>query len=100
MESTIQAINHIVKTPGNLGGKPHIAGRRIAVHDIVIAHLQLGAPISEVAANYDLSLGGSMRRWPIIMIIKMKLTQQSTRLTKRLNNMGPVRMRLPDKEQS
>ena len=57
MESTIQAINHIVKTPGNLGGKPHIAGRRIAVHDIVIAHLQLGAPISEVAANYDLSLG-------------------------------------------
>ena len=56
MESTVQAINHIVKTPGNLGGKPHIAGRRVAVHDVVIAHLQLGAPITEVAANYDLSL--------------------------------------------
>jgi uncharacterized protein (DUF433 family) len=56
MEGTVQAINYIMKTPGNLGGKPHIAGRRIGVHDIVIAHLQLGEPVAEIAENYSLNL--------------------------------------------
>jgi uncharacterized protein (DUF433 family) len=56
MESTVQAISHIVKTPGNLGGKPHIAGRRIGVHDVVIAHLQLGESVQEVATNYTLTM--------------------------------------------
>jgi uncharacterized protein (DUF433 family) len=56
MADTIQAINYIVKTPGTLGGDPRIAGHRIGVHDIVIVHLQLGEPISEIAENYNLSL--------------------------------------------
>lgn len=56
MEGILQTINHIMKTPGNLGGKPHIAGRRIGVHDIVIAHLQLREPVAEIAENYGLNL--------------------------------------------
>jgi uncharacterized protein (DUF433 family) len=56
LDSTIQAITYIVTTPGHLGGKPHIAQRRIGVHDIVIAHLHLGESIEEVASNYELRL--------------------------------------------
>src|SRR5688572_17865175 len=56
MEGTVQAINYIMKTPGNLGGKPHIAGRRIGVHDVVIAHLHLDESVSEIAENYSLNL--------------------------------------------
>jgi uncharacterized protein (DUF433 family) len=48
-------VQHIQVTPGLRGGKPHIAGTRITVSDIVIMHLKLGQPVVEIAAEYDLS---------------------------------------------
>ena len=47
---------HIVATPGVLGGKAHIAGRRISVQDIAIWHDRLGKTVDEICADYDLSL--------------------------------------------
>ena len=47
---------HIEKTPGVLGGKPRVAGRRIAVQDIVMWHERLGRSVDEIAHEYDLSL--------------------------------------------
>lgn len=46
----------IAIVPGIRGGKPHIAGRRITVQDIVIWYEQLGMSADEIAADYDLSL--------------------------------------------
>jgi uncharacterized protein (DUF433 family) len=48
---------HIATTPGVLNGRPHIAGRRIAVQHIVVWHERLGMSADEIATNYDLSLG-------------------------------------------
>jgi len=47
---------HIACTPGVAGGKPRIAGRRIAVQDIVIWHDRLGLGADEIANEYDLTL--------------------------------------------
>lgn len=47
---------HIEITPGIVGGKPRVAGRRITVHDIVVWHERLGRDIDELAAEHDLSL--------------------------------------------
>jgi uncharacterized protein (DUF433 family) len=55
-EGVIQNIQYIVKTPGNLGGAPRIAGHRIGVHDIVNLHIRLDAPLDEIAENYNLTL--------------------------------------------
>lgn len=48
---------HMELTPGIASGKPHIAGRRITVHNIVIWHERLGHSVDEIAAEYDLTLG-------------------------------------------
>lgn len=48
--------SHIEITPGVLGGKPRIAGRRIAVEHIVVWHEWMGRPADEIAGEYDLSL--------------------------------------------
>src|ERR1700685_4470954 len=48
---------HIVATPGTLGGKARIAGRRISVEDIAIWHVKLGKTVDEICAEFDLSLG-------------------------------------------
>jgi uncharacterized protein (DUF433 family) len=54
---TTQSLDrHIVATPGTLGGKARIAGRRISVEDIAIWHLRLGKTVDEICAEYDLSL--------------------------------------------
>lgn len=45
----------IVATPGVAGGKPRIAGRRITVQNILIAH-RMGKSPGEIAAAFDLSL--------------------------------------------
>lgn len=37
---------HIELTPGVRGGKPRIAGTRIAVEDIVVMHLKMGLSLS------------------------------------------------------
>jgi uncharacterized protein (DUF433 family) len=49
--------NHrIVTTPGVVGGKPRITGRRITVQDIVIWHEWLGRSADEISAEYSLDL--------------------------------------------
>jgi uncharacterized protein (DUF433 family) len=47
---------HIEVTPGIMGGKPRIAGHRIAVQDIVIWHERLGKSVDEIATEYNLTL--------------------------------------------
>lgn len=47
---------HIVATPGTLGGKARIVGRRISVEHIAIWHDRLGKSVDEICADYDLSL--------------------------------------------
>lgn len=49
---------HIELTPGVRGGKPCIAGTRIAVGDIVLMHLRLGQSLEEIAGRYDLPPAG------------------------------------------
>lgn len=47
---------HIEVVAGLVGGKPHIAGRRITVQDIAIWHERLGWDADQIAADYDLEL--------------------------------------------
>ena len=42
--------------PGVLGGKPCVAGRRIAVEHIAVWHERLGYSADEIAGEYDLEL--------------------------------------------
>lgn len=46
----------IVSRAGVLGGKPCIAGRRIAVEHIAVWHERLGQSADEIAGEYDLEL--------------------------------------------
>lgn len=48
--------SRIVINPKIKGGKPCIAGRRIAVQDIVIWHERQGMGIDSIASEYDLTL--------------------------------------------
>jgi uncharacterized protein (DUF433 family) len=54
-QTTILAIEHIVKTPGVVGGKPRIAGRRLPVHHIVYAYDRQGATVEELVEAFDLT---------------------------------------------
>lgn len=47
---------HIVSTPGVMGGKPRIAGHRISVQDIAIWHTELGYTVEQIADDYKLNL--------------------------------------------
>lgn len=47
---------HIENTPGVVGGKPRIAGRRITVQNIAIWHERMGRSTDEIAIEYDLTL--------------------------------------------
>ena len=47
---------HIEVTPDVVGGRPHIAGRRITVQNIAIWHEYMGLNADEIAAEHDLSL--------------------------------------------
>ena len=47
---------HIESTPGVVGGRPRISGRRISVADVAVWHEQLRLSADEIAAEYDLSL--------------------------------------------
>ncbi len=53
---TFSINSHIEMTPGMCGGKPHIAGHRITVQNIVIWHERLGMSADEIANEYDLTL--------------------------------------------
>lgn len=47
---------HIAITPGLAGGKPHIAGHRITVQNVVIWHERMGLSADEIATEYNLTL--------------------------------------------
>ena len=47
---------HIEITPGVVGGKPRIAGRRITVQNIVIWCERMGKSADEIATEYELDL--------------------------------------------
>lgn len=47
---------HIKITLGLAGGKPHIAGHRITVQNIVIWHEWMGRTADEIASEYGLTL--------------------------------------------
>lgn len=47
---------HIEITPDVAGGKPHIAGHRITVQNVVIWHERIGLSADEIAAEYNLTL--------------------------------------------
>ncbi len=54
---TVQTLDrYIDMTPGTVGGRPRIAGRRITVQNIVIWHEWMGLSADEIATDYDLSL--------------------------------------------
>src|SRR5574341_1435632 len=55
METTILAIEHIVRTPGVLGGKPRISGRRVPVHQIVYLHEHQGVTVTDLVEGFDIS---------------------------------------------
>jgi uncharacterized protein (DUF433 family) len=55
-ETTQVGINYIVKSPGLLGGRARIDGRRIGVSDVVNLHLRLSIPVEDIAASYRLTL--------------------------------------------
>ncbi len=47
---------HIEVTPAVRGGRPHLAGTRITVEDVIVMHNRLGQSLEEIAGKYDLSL--------------------------------------------
>ena len=54
MENAVD--HHIEITSGVAGGKPHIAGHRITVHNVVVWHERLGMSADEIATEYSLTL--------------------------------------------
>lgn len=54
----MQAVSreHIEISHNIRGGKPRIAGTRIAVEDVAVMHLKMGYSLMEIAGKYDLSL--------------------------------------------
>ena len=46
--------DRIVSTPGTLGGKPRIAGHRIAVQHVAIWHHQMGMSVATIAEKWEL----------------------------------------------
>jgi uncharacterized protein (DUF433 family) len=47
---------HIEATPDVRGGRPRLAGTRIAVADVAVMYLRLGHTLEEIAGTYDLPL--------------------------------------------
>lgn len=45
----------IVETPGTLGGRPRIAGRRIAVAHVATWHYQWKWDVAQIMAEFDLT---------------------------------------------
>ena len=56
-EAVFMATNPYIEiTPGIVGGKPRVAGHRIAVQNIAIWHERMGKSVDEIADEYDLTL--------------------------------------------
>jgi uncharacterized protein (DUF433 family) len=47
---------HIEVMPAVRGGKPHLAGTRITVDDVVLMHYRLGQSQEQTASRHDCSL--------------------------------------------
>ncbi|CAN5433279.1 MAG: DUF433 domain-containing protein [Rubrobacteraceae bacterium] len=47
---------HIEITPGVVGGKPRISGRRITIQNIAVWHERMGKSADEIATEHDLTL--------------------------------------------
>jgi uncharacterized protein (DUF433 family) len=47
---------YIVETPGTLGGRPRIAGHRIAVAHVATWRLRKDTSFEQIAATYDLPI--------------------------------------------
>jgi len=60
---------HIVSTPGVLGGKPRIAGHRISVQDIMVWHELMGAARTKSPPSTTSPWPMFMPPWPITSII-------------------------------
>lgn len=56
MTTQVVLDQHIEIDPVIAGGKPHIAGHRITVQNIVIWHERIGLSADEIAAEYNLTL--------------------------------------------
>lgn len=52
----VTTYEHISTHPDIAGGKPHVQGHRITVHNIVIWHEQMAYSVDEIANEYDLTL--------------------------------------------
>ncbi len=54
---TVQTLDRYIQiTPGIVGGKPRLAGRRITVQNILIWHEWMGYTADEIATEYNLTL--------------------------------------------
>ena len=53
----VTQVQHIVRTPGVVGGRPRIAGTRIRVQDVYVWHELQGMSADEIASEYDITLG-------------------------------------------
>jgi uncharacterized protein (DUF433 family) len=54
---SVQTLDHYIEmTPGILGGKPRIAGRRISVQNIVVWHEWMDWSADKIANEFDLTL--------------------------------------------
>ena len=49
--STATGYRYIIALPGVRGGRPHVEGTRIGVHDVVAYHL-LGCPVEEICGRF------------------------------------------------
>ena len=52
----VATTQHIAISPEVAGGRPRIAGHRIAVQNVVIWHERMGLSADEIASNYGVSL--------------------------------------------
>ena len=50
------AIEHIAVDPEIRGGRPHLAGTRLSVADVLLMHLRLGQTLEEIAGKYNVLL--------------------------------------------
>lgn len=54
--TTVLAIEHIVQTPGILGGRPRIAGRRVPVSQVADLYARQSTSIEEIAEMLNLTI--------------------------------------------
>jgi uncharacterized protein (DUF433 family) len=46
-------MQHLESTPDVRNGKVRLAGSRISIEDVVLMHLRLGRPLSEIAGDFE-----------------------------------------------